>query len=645
MRALSILLASIPLLHAAEPLPLIPQPKSVEMKDGSFALPDTVGIRMPAELKNEGSYLGQRLKSGLGHPVSASGEGAIKLSISSGLPVDGYVLNVGKSGVSIEGQNATGVFNGIQTLLQLLPPQVFGKDAKSPIKANLPFVTINDSPALHWRGLHLDSARHFMPKEFVMKLLDLMAIHKLNRLHWHLVDSEGWRLEIKKYPKLTQVGQDQPAWYPGEDPTDHSIKAKFSYGSFHGGGFYTQDEVREIVAHAAKLHIEIMPEIEFPAHAMAMFTAYPEFSTTGKVPVVKSNHSPDLINVDEKSINFLKDILDETMALFPGKWIHFGGDEAPKGQWKQSEFVQKRIKELGLKSEDELQSWLFGQMAAHVAKKGKVAVGWEEITHGFLPEGAVVMPWLSMDTAAKVANSGHPVILCPVGPLYFDSYQTTDPTDNQALYKGPFTLRAVYQFNCDLKNVAADKRGNIWGAQAQLWTELMPKPEHVEYQAFPRAAALAEALWTTEDRKDFKSFQQRLVRHVERLDAMKVNYRKLEAGAPISWSKETISPGRKDLVLEGPVGLDLQPGAYEATPGYQDGGFGLWFDRIELVADGKVIASDAHRGFTGSNPKDAVYKLVVETAVPKGSKVTLRAFADSHEGTDSTGEIGFRKVK
>lgn len=643
MRALSILIASIPLLHAAEPLPLIPQPRLIEPTEGFCKLSGTIGISAPDSLKNEATYLGTRLKNGLGLAVSLDKAGPIKLSIAAGLPPEGYRLKTTSQGVTIEGGDSAGLFYGVQTLLQLLPAQVFGNVSPKQSVLEIPDVTITDSPALPWRGLHLDSARHFMPKEFVLKLLDLMAIHKLNRFHWHLVDSEGWRLEIKKYPKLTQVGQDQPAWYPGEDPTDHSIKAGFKYGSFHGGGFYTQDDVREIVAHASKLHIEIMPEIEFPAHAMTMLTAYPEFSTTGKVPVVKSNHSPDLINVDEKSINFLKDILDETMALFPGKWIHFGGDEAPKGQWKQSEFVQKRIKELGLKSEDELQSWLFGQMAAYVAKKGKVAVGWEEITHGFLPDGAVVMPWLSMQTAAKVANSGHPVILCPVGPLYFDSYQTTDPTDNQALYKGPFTLRSVYEFNCDLKNVDADKRGNIWGAQAQLWTELMPKPEHVEYQAFPRAAALAEALWTPSDRKDFKGFQKRLIKHVERLDVLKVNYRKLEAGAPIAWSKETLSPGRKDVVLEGPLSLELQPGTYEATPGYQGGAFGLWFDRIELVADGKVIASDAHRGFTGSNPKDAVYKLVVDTSVPKGSKVLLRAIADSHEGTDSTGEIGFRK--
>ena len=256
-----------------------------------------------------------------------------------------------------------------------------------------------------------------MPKEFVIKFLDTIAIQKMNRLHWHLVDSEGWRLEIKKYPKLTQVGQDQPASYPDEDPTNHAVKVHYHYGTFHGGGFYTQADIKEIVAHAEKLHITIMPEIEFPAHAMVMLTAYPEFSTTGAAPTAKSNISGALVNVDEKSLNFLRDILDETMELFPGKWIHFGGDEAPKDQWKKSEFVQSRIKELGLKDENAMQSWLFTQMAEHIAKKGRVAVGWEEITHGGTPKNAVVMPWLSMGTAAKVANEGNPVILCPVGPL------------------------------------------------------------------------------------------------------------------------------------------------------------------------------------------------------------------------------------
>lgn len=643
MRLLLVSLALSATAFAVEPLPLIPQPRSVQRTDGTFKLPATVGISAPEELKNEATYLGARLKNGLGHPVSLDKGGPIKLSIAAGLPAEGYRLKVTPQGVLIEGGDSAGVFYGVQTLLQLLPPQVYGDASNKQTAAEIPAVVIEDSPAFVWRGLMLDSARHFMPKEFVLKFLDTMAIQKLNRFHWHLVDSEGWRIEIKKYPKLTQVGQDQPATYPQENPIDRSIKVKYQYGTFHGGGFYTQADIREVVEHARKLHITIMPEIEFPAHAMTMLTAYPEFSTTGKVPQVKSNHSPDLINVDEKSLNFLKDILDETMALFPGKWIHFGGDEAPKGQWKQSEYVQQRIKELGLKDENALQGWLFSQMSEHVAKKGKVAVGWEEITHGGTPKDAVVMPWLSMDTAAKVANEGNPVILCPVGPLYFDSHMTTDPNENQTLYGGPFTLRSVYNFNCDLKNVAADKRQNVWGAQAQLWTELMPKPEFVEYQAYPRAVALAETTWTIPANKDFKSFQKRLAVHAGRLDAMKVNYHPLETAPAIDWSPKTISPGAAQITLEGPVAGPLAAGTYVAKPAYESGAFGLWFDRIELLADGKVIAKDEHRGFTGGQPKNAIYTLEVKSAVPAGAKLSLRASADSHEGTDSFGSISLQK--
>ncbi|MEO6475105.1 beta-N-acetylhexosaminidase [Luteolibacter sp.] len=642
VRPLLLLLTLTCSVPAADPLPLIPWPQSVKEGEGRYRFPEDVSISSPAELRNEASQLTRRLTTGLGRRIKAAAGGRIRLGISTALPPEGYRLVVDGKGISIEGRDPAGVFYGVQTLLQLMPPAVYASTTAAPVPVEIPYVTIGDAPAKEWRGVMLDSARHFMPKEFVLKLLDVMAVHKMNRFHWHLVDSEGWRLEIKKYPKLVQVGQDQPAWYPGEDPTDHSIKVNYHYGTFHGGGFYTQEDVREVVAYAAERHIVIMPEIEFPAHAMAMLTAYPEYSTTGKVPVAKSNHSPDLINVDEKSIAFLKDILDETMALFPGKWIHFGGDEAPKGQWQKSEFVQQRIKELGLKSENELQSWLFGQMAQHVAEKGRTAVGWEEITQGFLPDGAVVMPWLSMKTAATVANSGHPVILCPTGPLYLDSYQTTDPTDNQALYTGPFTLRSVYEFNCDLPEVEPAMRKNLLGAQAQLWTELMTKPEHVEYQAFPRVCALAETTWTSPEAKDFKAFQNRLAVHVKRLDQLQVNYRKLEPPAPVAWTPESISPADKRVVLEGRTRMDLVPGIYEAVPTYQAGAFGLWFDRMELVSEGKVIAEDVHRGFTGSNPQAQIYRLEVRENV---SGATLRAQADSHEGTDSLGEVLFRRAK
>lgn len=639
MRALLPLLVLCSLACAAEPLPLIPQPRAVTRTDGSFNLPAAVGISAPDTLKNEATHLGNRLKNGLGHPVSLDPNGAIKLSLVAGLPAEGYRLKITPQGVAIEGGDSAGVFYAIQTLLQLLPPQVYGNNTINPVVVDLPCMVLEDAPSFPWRGLHLDTARHFMPKEFILKYLDVMAAHKMNRFHWHLVDSEGWRLEIKKYPKLAQAGQEMPASYPDEDPTNLSVKRRFHYGTLHGGGYYTQQDVKEIVAHAAELHITIMPEIEFPAHALAMLTAYPEFSTNGKI----RSGGTDLLNVDEKSLNFLRDILDETMALFPGKWIHFGGDEAPKDQWKKSAYVQQRIKELGLKDEDALQGWLFSRMSEHIAKKGRVAVGWEEITHGGTPKDAVVMPWLSEETATKVANGGNPVILCQSNVLYFDSRQTTDPSDNNAWLQGPITLRSVYNFNCDLPNVAADKKKFIWGAQGQLWTEVMTKPEHVEYQAYPRAAALAETTWTPSANKDFGDFQKRLAIHTQRLDAMRVNYRKLEI-VPIQWDARSISPARKDVVLEGAISGPLAPGKYTALAYYEGGAFGLWFDKIELLAGGKVIASDVHRGFTGSRQKDPAYTLEVKDTVPAGTQLLLRATADSHEGTDSTGSISFRKA-
>ena len=304
------------------------------------------------------------------------------------------------------------------TFLQTLPAAAFGHEANPQADWSAAAMVVEDSPLCSWRGLHLDSARHFQSKEFIIKFLDAMAAQKLNRLHWHLVDSEAWRLEIKKYPKLVEVHRDFPAYYPEEIPTNPTFRAKYRYGHFHGGGFYSQEDVREIVAHAQKRHITIVPEIEFPGHAMAALTAYPELGTTGKAPVVRSNITPDLFGVHPQAMNFLKDVLDETMALFPGPWIHFGGDEAPKGQWKSDAYTQKKIDELGLRiddpkhpnaSEDAMQAWMFNELAKHIAKQKRMAVGWEEIMHGQnlkrLAKGSVIMPWLSAANGVVAANA------------------------------------------------------------------------------------------------------------------------------------------------------------------------------------------------------------------------------------------------
>ena len=511
----------------------------------------STSIIAPAELANEAGLLASRLRKVVGIPAAIvpAGKG-ITLALDPEWPDEAYVLEITTNAVNIRGGSPAGVFYGIQTFLQALPPAVLGVEAAPQADWSAPALRIQDVPTTNWRGLHLDSARHFQPKSFILKFLDAMASHKLNRLHWHLVDSEGWRLEIKKYPKLTEVTKDYPAYYPEEIPTNPTVSAKFRYGIFHGGGFYTQDDVREIVAHASKLHITLVPEIEFPGHAMIALTAYPQFGTTGKAPVIKSNISPDLIGVHPLAIGFIKDVLDETMALFPGEWIHFGGDEAPKGQWKTDPYTQKRIDELGLRvndpkhpnaSEDAMQAWFFNQMAAHIAKQDRKAVGWEEIMHSdninHLAKGSVIMPWLDVNNGVRSANAGFGVVHTHVGLFYFDSNQVKEAGEPVALYQGPVTVENIHRFNLFPAGLTPEGRKNILGAQGQLWSELMPRTDDVEYQAFPRACALAELTWTSPERRaDTTEFMIRLAEHGARLTALGLNHRRVAPPAAMGWS-------------------------------------------------------------------------------------------------------------
>ena len=504
---------------AAELPAFLPFPAKIIAGDGRYKLDASTTISAPAALTNEANLLAARLRTVAGIPATIANSGkGIALSIDTQLPLEGYSLEINPGGVSIKGGSNAGVFYATQTFLQALPPAVFGQESAPDADWSAPALRIEDAPTTTWRGLHLDSARHFQPKAFILKFVDAMAAQKLNRLHWHLVDSEGWRLEIKKYPKLTEVAKGTPASYPGEIPTNPTVQAKFKYGHFHGGDYYTQDDVREIVRYAARRHITIIPEIEFPGHAMVALTAYPEIGTTGKIPATRSNITPDLIGVHPKAISFIKDVLGETMTLFPGQWIHFGGDEAPKGQWQSDAYTQKKIDDLGLRltdpknphaSEDALQAWLFNEMAAHVARKGRKAVGWEEIMHGEninrLTKGSVIMPWLSAGNGVKAANAGYGVVHTAVGPFYLDSYQVKDPREPTALYQGPFTVESIYQYDLFPGGLTPDGRKNVLGAQGQLWTELMPRTDDVEYQAFPRACAIAELTWTAPELRRSKS--------------------------------------------------------------------------------------------------------------------------------------------
>ncbi len=649
-------LAPFGALFAADLPALIPLPAKAEAIEGRFKLTADTAIVAPGELANEAGYLAQRLRTaaGIPAPVNATGAGIV-LALDKSIPAEGYALEVTPAGVSIRGGSPAGVFYGVQTFLQALPAAVYGSDLAPKADWSAQAMKVQDAPLTPWRGLMLDSARHFQPKPFILKFIDAMAAQKLNKLHWHLVDSEGWRLEIKKYPKLTEVTKDAPAYYPEEIPTNPTFRAKYRYGYNHGGGHYTQDDIREIVAYAKARHVDIIPEIEFPGHAKIALTAYPEFSTTRKVPEVRTNISPDLIGVHPEALRFIRDLLDETMDLFPGDHIHFGGDEAPKGQWKQSKEVQAKIDELGLRSsshpEDALQAWLFNEMAAYVAKRGKRAVGWEEIMHGDnlgrLAKGSVIMPWLSVKNGAVSANSGYGVVHTAVSPFYLDSYQVRDDREPSALYGGPFTAESIHRFNLFPGELTPEGRKNILGAQCQLWTELMPRTDDVEYQAFPRACALAELTWTAPDRrKDTGEFMARLAKHGDRLTALGLNHRRVAPPPGAGWSPVLLAAGRPmEIPVPAAVAAKLAKNpTLTATFNYKEGGAGLDIASVELLADGKVVATDKHAGFAGTHPRDNVYRL----ALPKGQKpekLVLRATVKGSGGGDSTGEVALDASK
>lgn len=578
-------------------------------EDKGVALHATTPIKAAESLANEKAILESILKKNCPNTPINGMLAPIALNVDDKMAPDAYKLEVGTSGanpITITGGSPTGVFYGIQSLNQI----IIVNKSKGIIK--IPHLILEDAPATQWRGVMLDTARHFHSKEFIKKFIDLMALHKLNRLHWHMVDSEGWRLEIKKYPKLVEVTQPYPASYPSEDPIDRSRPAQYMYGHFHGGGYYTQEDVKEIVKYAKDRHIEIMPEIEFPGHSMAALTAYPEFGTTGKVPSVKSNISVDLYGPNEKALGFLKDVLDETMELFPFEFIHFGGDEAPKHQWKESAEAQAKIKELGLKNEDELQAWMFNELAKHIAKKGRRPVGWEEIMHGdnmdTLTKSAVIMPWLSNANGIKSANAGYGVLHSQFGSFYLDSYQTNSPAENWTLYRGPLTLERIYTYGLFPKELSEEGRKNIFGAQCQLWNELMPKSEHIEYQAFPRLAALAELTWTQGERKDYQDFYKRLVDHAKVLDSYKVNYRYIDPLPSAKWSPEELANETITIPVT-PDQIADSKGEMIVQFSYDKGQSRLEIKKIALLENGKLVAEDTHDGFAGSQNQDNYYRL------------------------------------
>ncbi|MEO6523192.1 MAG: family 20 glycosylhydrolase [Mucilaginibacter sp.] len=505
-------------------LNIIPAPMLVKKTAGTFSLSMETVIQADTPSNKTSALLASYITTNWGyHKISVTNNSitnnVVKLTSvgADALPTDGYHISVTPTAVTITGKGA-GLFYGIQTLMQIMPTEKAGT-------AKIPCVEIDDYPRFGYRGLHLDVARHFFPVNFVKRYIDLMATYKLNTFHWHLTDDQGWRIEIKKYPKLTEVG---------------SKRARTMIGNYHDfypnqydntpyGGYYTQEEIKDVVKYAAERFITIVPEIDIPGHSEAAVTAYPELSCDPKNPNLKVAETwggfPNILCPTDYTFNFMQDVLTEVMALFPSKYIHIGGDEVDKGAWRKSAFCQKLIKKLKLKNEEGLQSYFIQRIEKFVNSKGRNIIGWDEILQGGLAPNATVMSWTGESGGITAAQQHHNVVMTPGGFVYFDHAQGNSYMEPLSI-GGYLPLAKVYNYNPTPAVLTADEQKYIMGVQANIWTEYIATEEKVEYMLLPRLLALSEIGWTPVANKNYADFAGvRVPVHLGKLDAEGFNYR------------------------------------------------------------------------------------------------------------------------
>ena len=562
-------------------LNIIPQPKSIKRQKGEFTLNYKTKIFATDEIgRKSAQILNDFLMKNYGFKLEYSDklvmENAIiilsKDFLIGNLHPESYDLSVSLKRILISG-NEIGQFYALQTLMQLLPANLKGK-------AKIPAVSIEDEPRFSYRGMHLDVSRHFMPVEFVKKYIDLMARYKFNQFHWHLTDDQGWRIEIKKYPRLTEIGSKRKESHEGKYST------VFKGDGVPVEGFYTQEQIKEVVAYAKARHINIIPEIELPGHVSAALAAYPELGC-------KENYEykvqqtwgifKEVFCPTDKTFQFLEDVLSETIALFPDSpYIHIGGDEVLKDHWKESAFVQDLMKRENLKDEHEVQSYFIRRIEKFVNEQGKKIIGWDEILEGGVAPNAVIMSWRGEKGGIEAAKAKHNVIMTPTDFMYFD-YAQGNPNTEPLNIGGFVPLEKVYSYNPIPKELSADEAKYILGAQANIWTEYLEKPENVEYMAFPRMLALSEVNWSPLESKNFADFQKRLTNQFSRLDKQNVNYRipepkglqnivfsgekdsaeinlnSLVAGGKIFYTTDGSEPTEKSALYRAPFKLKLEP--------------------------------------------------------------------------------------
>lgn len=502
---------------------LIPAPAKMEQASGTFEVDENTSLQFSSKndsLEEMAKYFQKRVKrlSGIQLPINQNSGKKIELEIdeNSGLAEEAYTLKISEENIIISAPTTVGVFYGMQSVLQYFP------GIRTNEKITLPVMEITDEPAFAWRGMMLDVSRHFYSVETIKEILDLMAFYKLNTFHWHLTDNEGWRLEIKKYPKLTSIG----AWRE-EIPGSVFYKKDSTYAEpltgepYRYGGFYTQEQAREVVAYAAKRNITVIPEIEMPGHSAAALAAYPEFSCAQQEQDPPgSNLWNDVTDTENMAFNycageeapfqFLQNVLVEVMEIFPSEYIHVGGDEVDKSYWEKCESCQERIREENLKDEKGLQSYFIKRMEKFLSAHNRKLLGWDEILEGGLAPQATVMSWRGEEGGIAAAKSGHDVVMSPSDPLYFNRYQAGPEGEPQA---GPYsinTLKRVYNYKPIPEALSAKEAKYVLGSQFAIWTEFISSVEHLEYMLLPRMAAFSEAIWSDSEDKSFENFTKRL---------------------------------------------------------------------------------------------------------------------------------------
>jgi hexosaminidase len=626
---------------------IIPRPAEMSQQEGAFEITAQTRILVEAGLEAKGRQLADWLESATELKLElVSGSDcagkviALKLDPAlAHLGEEGYALTVRKGGVVIRASQPAGVFYGMQSLRQLLPHDGVGRTVGC--------VRIEDAPRFSWRGFMLDEARYFKGMDVVKSLLDEMAVLKLNVFHWHLTDDQGWRIEIKKYPKLTEIGSKRKNTQVGGWNSE-------TFSGVPHAGFYTQEEIKEIVAYAAQLHIEVVPEIEMPGHASAAIAAYPELGTQSEpieVPTRFGKHYPCYNVADENVYRILNDILDEVVTLFPSEVIHIGGDEVRFDQWKQSEDIAELMKREGLKTPADVQIYFTNRISRDIEKKGRRMMGWNEILgddlHGFLKDGqtrsattlsprAIIHFWKGNPALAERAiREGHDVVNSWHAYTYFDYG-----------YQG-ISVQKAYSFDPVFKGLSSEHYDKVKGFGCQMWGEWIPTRVSMENLVYPRIAACAEVGWTSLDRKDYVDFVQRLENLTTRWDRLGIHYdrkswpytSKEQEQLPVAgnWDPERIQIKATDLQWD--VSQQINgPGIYDVVMAYNRGAHGIDISEVALLQNGETIDLDAHEGFAGGQNRHIIYQLKVDTYLPD-AVYSLRAKVSGSVGNQSWGTV------